>query len=134
VVGRSFGHVAETGASKYRSASRESDASTNLLEDYIMLRKLVVTLVAGAALAGSATTALAHGGWAFDDPYWKQQLDRPNERSSVGSRGADRYATVTGDTLTDAGGESRPGGPGFVAENEAEKARLNRAGFPQYTY
>lgn len=106
---------------------------SNLSKDCIMLKKLVVTLVAGVALAGSATTTIAHGSWAFDDPYWRGQLDRTNEPSSLGSRGASRYAAGARDTLTDAAGESRPSGAGFVTQNEAERARLDRAGFPQYT-
>lgn len=87
-----------------------------------MLKKLVLTLATGAALAGAGTTALAQ--WAFDDPYWKQALDRSSEPS--------RMAAAPRETVTDAGIELRFTDSGRATAIEADKARLNDAGFPQY--
>jgi hypothetical protein len=92
-----------------------------------MLKKLAITLAVGAALAGTGTTALAHGGWAFDDPYWKKALDRSGQPTVF-----DRLAAGPRATMTDAGAEFRFTDDGIAAANEAEKARLNTAGFPQY--
>jgi hypothetical protein len=91
------------------------------------MKKFVMTLVAGAALAASATTAVAHGSWSFDDPYWQKALDRSGEPTVF-----DRFAAAVSDTKIDAGIEFRLTDDGVAAANEAEKARLNDAGFPQY--
>jgi len=92
-----------------------------------MFKKLVLTLAIGATLAAASTGAFAHGSFAFDDPYWKQQLDRSGEPSVFA-----RVAAGPRDTMTDAIGESRLTGDGYAAANEAEKSRLDSAGFPQY--
>ena len=85
-----------------------------------MFKKLVLTL----ALTAASTTAFAQ--WAFDDPYWKKALDRSNQ-PSVSSQ----LAAGPRDTMTDAI-EFRLTDDGYAAANEAEKARRDAAGFPQY--
>jgi len=101
-----------------------SDASTNPFErNHVMFKKLVLTL----ALAAASTTAFAHGSFAFDDPYWKQQLDRSSEPSVFAL-----FAAGPRDTITDVIVEFRATDAGIAAANEAEKSRLDSAGFPQY--
>jgi len=90
-----------------------------------MFKKLVLTLAAGATLAAASTAAFAQ--WAFDDPYWKRQLDRSNQ-PSVSSQ----LAAGPRDTMTDAIVEFRVTDAGYAAANESEKSRLDSAGFPQY--
>jgi hypothetical protein len=92
-----------------------------------MFKKLVLTLAAGAALTAASTTAFANGSFAFDDPYWKQQLDRSSEPSVFAL-----FAAGPRDTMTDAIVEFRATDAGIAAANEAEKSRLDSAGFPQY--
>jgi len=106
---------------------KSDDVSNPTFERICTMKKFVMTLAAGAALAAAATTAVAHGGWAFDDPYWKKALDRSGEPTVF-----DRFAAGPRDTLTDAGIEFRLSDDGVAAANEAEKARLEAAGFPQY--
>jgi len=89
------------------------------------MKKFVMTLAAGAALAAASTAAFSQ--WAFDDPYWKKALDRSGEPTVF-----DRFAAGPRDTVTDAGIEFRLTDDGVAAANEAEKARLDAAGFPQY--
>jgi hypothetical protein len=91
-----------------------------------MFKKLTLTLVAGAALTAASTAAFAQ--WAFDNPYWKQQLDRSGEPSVF-----DQFAGGPRDTKTDATVELRLTDDGRVTAIEAEKARRDSAGFPQYT-
>ncbi len=91
-----------------------------------MFKKLVLTLAAGAALAGTGT-ALAHGSWAFDDPYWQKALDRSSQPSVFA-----QLAAGPSTTLTDAIGEFRLTDSGYAGANEAEKAQRDAAGFPQY--
>jgi hypothetical protein len=92
-----------------------------------MFKKLVLTLAAGAALVAASTGAFAHGSFAFDDPYWQRALDRSGEPSVF-----DRFAAGPRDTMTDAIVEFRLTDDGYAAASEAEKARLDSAGFPQY--
>ncbi len=93
-----------------------------------MLKRLVLAAAAGAALATAGTPALAHGSFAFEDPYWQQQLVRSGEANVFGP-----FAAAPRGTMTDARGEARAAEAGLAAAIEAEKARLDRAGFPQYT-
>ncbi len=93
-----------------------------------MFKKVILALAAGATLAAASTGASAHGSWAFDDPYWKQALDRSGEPSVF-----DRFAAGPRDTMTDATVEFRFTDDGYVTAIEAEKSRLDSAGFPQYT-
>jgi hypothetical protein len=92
-----------------------------------MFKKLVLTLAAGATLAAASTGAFAHGSFAFDDPYWQKALDRSGEPSVFA-----RFAAGPRDTMTDAIVEFRLTDDGYAAANEAEKSRLDSAGFPQY--
>jgi hypothetical protein len=80
------------------------------------------------ALAALASPALANGDWAFNDPYWKQQLSRTGKPTAPA-----RVAAGPQATMIDAGAESRAGGTGHSVGLEAEHSKLERAGFPQYT-
>jgi hypothetical protein len=86
-----------------------------------MFKKLALTL----ALTAASTTAFAQ--WAFDDPYWKKALDRSNQPSVFS-----QLAAGSRDTITDAIVDFRVTDDGYAAANEAEKARRDAAGFPQY--
>jgi hypothetical protein len=90
-----------------------------------MVKKLVLTVAAGLALG--ATGAFADNNYVFDDPYWKQQLDRSGGASLFA-----QFAAGLRNTMTDASGEARAADAGYAAAIEAEKARLDAAGFPQY--
>lgn len=48
----------------------------------MITRKLAFAL-AGAAIAMQAGTAAAVGSWAFDDPFWKQPIDRTSQAVHV---------------------------------------------------
>lgn len=70
------------------------------------------TLIAIALSLGFANAALAYDN-VFDEPYWKQALDRSAGQTAI---------------KQDASGAS------IQAQTEAAKADLDRAGFPQYNY
>jgi hypothetical protein len=65
------------------------------------------TLIALALGLGLSNAVLADN-IAFDEPYWKQALDRSAGQTTVNQGGS-------------------------VAANEGAKAELDRAGFPQYS-
>jgi len=97
-----------------------------------MSRKLVLTLASAALLAGTGSPVFAHGDWTFDNSYWKQQLNRDGERNTLGKLESGPFAVGPRETMNDAGSESRAAGTGFATANEAEKVRLDAAGFSQY--
>lgn len=97
-----------------------------------MSKKFVLTLASAALLAGTASAVLAHGSWAFDDPYWKQQLKHEDGRNTLGKLGFGPFAAAPSETVSDAKSESHADYTSFESAIEAEKARLNAAGFPQY--
>jgi hypothetical protein len=80
--------------------------------------------------------------WWGDDPYWKQSLGATSS-SAVAERDSQsqplQYAQRPSETMTDAGSyrerarTPRDDGAALVEGVEAERHRLERAGFPQYS-
>jgi len=97
-----------------------------------MLKHFAITMTAATVFATTASTAVAHGSWAFDDPYWKQQLQQEQVTNRSSLRDAGPFAAAPRDTVTDAAGESSPEANAWVEWNQVEKRRRNAAGFPQY--
>ncbi len=72
-----------------------------------MFKKLVLTLAAGAALAGAGTTALAQATWSFELPDFQLQRDRSTEDRCTEASAFSRFAAGPRETMTDASGEAR---------------------------
>jgi hypothetical protein len=93
-----------------------------------MLKRTLLTTALAALIAAHAAPTLASE-WAFDDPYWKaNEVIR-----SVPTQFADRTTDVKTDAAPFAVESDRATGTQIVVGAEAQKARLDRAGFPQYS-
>src|SRR5215475_9102208 len=101
-----------------RSLANSTKQPLTKLERSLTMKRTLIALALGLGLANAALA----DGYVFDEPYWKQALDRSATPTVV--------AASPRTTLSDAAIDTN--GNGFIAESEAEKARLERGGFPQY--
>jgi hypothetical protein len=94
----------------------------------------ITTAIALATTLATPLVASADS-WAFDDPYWKEQLSR---RPATDVQSAAQYAQRSTGTMTDATAAPQDvrkptdRAAQLVESVEAERHRLDDAGFPQY--